>query len=139
MMQVLSTCKDFIRTIPTLPYSMTKVEDVDTDAEDHCVTGDTLVLTDSGWLTIQDLCDRVGYVMSHDRQYHKFSECRKTQENVPVFKITTDDGKVVKATANHRFMLADGTWKRLDELRVGDELLEVDYESQHPLPDKTGI
>lgn len=35
MMQVLSTCKDFIRTIPTLPYSMTKVEDVDTDAEDH--------------------------------------------------------------------------------------------------------
>lgn len=35
MMQVLSTCKDFIRTIPTLPYSLTKVEDVNTDAEDH--------------------------------------------------------------------------------------------------------
>ena len=29
------TCKDFIRTFPTLPYSQTKVEDVDTDAEDH--------------------------------------------------------------------------------------------------------
>ena len=34
-MQVFSTCTEFIRTIPTLPYSMTKVEDVDTDAEDH--------------------------------------------------------------------------------------------------------
>ncbi len=34
-LQVLSTCKDFIRTIPTLPYSLTKPEDVDTDAEDH--------------------------------------------------------------------------------------------------------
>ena len=34
-MQVFSTCTDFIRTIPSLPYSLTKVEDIDTDAEDH--------------------------------------------------------------------------------------------------------
>lgn len=34
-MQVFSTCVDFIRTIPTLPYSLTKVEDIDSDAEDH--------------------------------------------------------------------------------------------------------
>lgn len=36
MMQVFECCKDFIRTIPSLPYSMTKVEDVNTDSEDHC-------------------------------------------------------------------------------------------------------
>ena len=35
LFQVFSTCKDFIRTFPTLPYSQTKVEDIDTDAEDH--------------------------------------------------------------------------------------------------------
>lgn len=34
-LQVFDTCKDFIRTFPNLPYSQTKVEDVDTDAEDH--------------------------------------------------------------------------------------------------------
>jgi len=34
-MYVFNTCKDFIRTIPTLPYSLTKPEDIDTDAEDH--------------------------------------------------------------------------------------------------------
>lgn len=34
-MQVFNTCVDFIRTIPALPYSLTKVEDIDTDAEDH--------------------------------------------------------------------------------------------------------
>ena len=33
--QVFTTCPDFIRTIPALPYSLTKVEDIDTDAEDH--------------------------------------------------------------------------------------------------------
>lgn len=32
---VFNTCKNFIRTVPTLPYSQTKTEDIDTDAEDH--------------------------------------------------------------------------------------------------------
>lgn len=35
MLYVFTNCEDFIRTIPALPYSMTKVEDVDSDAEDH--------------------------------------------------------------------------------------------------------
>lgn len=32
---VFSTCRDFIRTVPALPYSAKAVEDVDSDAEDH--------------------------------------------------------------------------------------------------------
>ena len=32
---VFSTCKDWIRTVPNLPYDEKKVEDVNTDAEDH--------------------------------------------------------------------------------------------------------
>ena len=35
MMYVFSTCKDWIRTVPNLPYDDKKVEDIDTDAEDH--------------------------------------------------------------------------------------------------------
>lgn len=35
MLYVFNTCKDFIRTIPNLVYSETKVEDIDTDTEDH--------------------------------------------------------------------------------------------------------
>lgn len=34
-MQVFSTCTQFIRTVPNLPYSPTNVEDVDTKSEDH--------------------------------------------------------------------------------------------------------
>ena len=34
-MYVFSTCTDWLRTVPTLPYSETKPEDIDTDAEDH--------------------------------------------------------------------------------------------------------
>lgn len=34
-MYVFNTCTDWIRTVPNLPYSLTKPEDIDTDAEDH--------------------------------------------------------------------------------------------------------
>lgn len=35
MMYVFDTCREFIRTIPSLIYDDNKVEDVDTDGEDH--------------------------------------------------------------------------------------------------------
>lgn len=35
MMYVFNTCADWLRTVPNLPYSQTKPEDVDTKAEDH--------------------------------------------------------------------------------------------------------
>lgn len=35
LMQVFTTCKAFIRTLPNLPYDPKKPEDVDSDAEDH--------------------------------------------------------------------------------------------------------
>ena len=35
MMYIFSNCKDWIRTVPNLPYDDKKIEDVDTDAEDH--------------------------------------------------------------------------------------------------------
>jgi hypothetical protein len=34
-LQVFSNCREFIRTVPTLPYSTKKPEDIDSDAEDH--------------------------------------------------------------------------------------------------------
>lgn len=38
--QVFRSCIDTIRTIPSLPYDLTKTEDVDTDSEDHCYDRD---------------------------------------------------------------------------------------------------
>ena len=35
MMYVFSNCKSFIRTVPTLIFDDNKVEDLDTDGEDH--------------------------------------------------------------------------------------------------------
>lgn len=38
--QVFSTCYDTIRTIPALIYDKTRIEDVNTDSEDHCYDRD---------------------------------------------------------------------------------------------------
>ena len=35
MLQVCTTCRDFIRTVPALAYDPAAVEDIDTRAEDH--------------------------------------------------------------------------------------------------------
>ena len=35
MMYIFSNCKAFIRTVPALQYDDHKVEDLDTDGEDH--------------------------------------------------------------------------------------------------------
>lgn len=35
MMYIFSTCREFLRTVPTLQYSRTHAEDVDSDMEDH--------------------------------------------------------------------------------------------------------
>ncbi len=35
MMYVFSTCRDFIRTLPALTYDLVKVEDINTQGEDH--------------------------------------------------------------------------------------------------------
>jgi len=44
--QFFTTCENIIRTIPTLPYSEKKVEDVDTNSEDHLYDAIRYVLQD---------------------------------------------------------------------------------------------
>lgn len=49
--QVFSSCVDTIRTIPVLPYDLRKVEDVDTDVEDHCYDRDRYFFMSRPWKT----------------------------------------------------------------------------------------
>lgn len=123
MFQVFSTCRHFIRTVPALVYDQHTVEDIDTDGEDHCLASDTLVRTDAGWVRIDEM-PKTGHVLSHDGQMHAYEGHRMTVERATVYEIEMDDGTRIRATRNHRFMLADGTWKRLDQLMEGDALMQ---------------
>ena len=97
--------------------------------ESGCLAGDTL-LTDAKTgkrTTIRELAEAnahnfytagtsESWTVGPERVTHVFPTGKK-----PVFRVKTQSGRVVKATANHEFLQLTG-WYRLDKLAVGDHI-----------------
>jgi len=96
--------------------------------ESGCLAGDTPVyLPDSGsYMPIKDLVGRSDFrVLALDKGWWRM-DCKRVTNvfatgTKPVFKLTTQLGHSVRATANHKFLTMEG-WRRLDELKVGDHI-----------------
>src|SRR5437868_12335193 len=96
--------------------------------ESGCLAGDTPVyLPDSGtYVPIKDLVGKTGFdVLALDQGWWRL-DCKKVTNvfatgTKPVFKLTTQLGRSVRATANHKFLTMAG-WRRLDELKAGDHI-----------------
>jgi len=96
--------------------------------ESGCITGDTPVyLPDSGtYVPIKELVGRTGFrVLALDQAWWRMHPKPVTSVfatgTKPVFKLTTQLGRYVRATANHKLLTMEG-WRRLDELKVGDHI-----------------
>jgi replicative DNA helicase len=96
--------------------------------ESGCLTGDTRVtLVDTGVeVPLRDLVGQtdVRVWALNDRTYQleaaSLSQSFTTGVKA-VFRLETGTGRVIRATANHKFCRLDG-WQRLDALRVGDRI-----------------
>jgi replicative DNA helicase len=96
--------------------------------ESGCLTGDARVyLPDSGeYRQIRELAGKSDFhVLALDTTTWKL-ERRRVSRAFPtgrrrVFRLTTQLGRTIRATANHKFLAYEG-WKRLDELTVGQHL-----------------
>ncbi|MEE3716448.1 replicative DNA helicase [Tumidithrix elongata RA019] len=96
--------------------------------ESGCLSGDSLVtMADTGEeIPIRDLEGKSGFAiwavntetMQMERAIASNAFCTGTK---PVWALTTNLGRSIKATANHKFLTIQG-WKRLDEFKVGDRL-----------------
>jgi phage terminase large subunit len=120
----LDNCPHFWRTAPTMIFDETHAEDMDGRGEDHaCLIGSTLVDTANGQVPIRELIGTQGLVRTPSglQEYHS---PRLTRTAQPVYTLITDDGRKLTATADHRIMLTDGNWRKLKDLRPGDELLD---------------
>ena len=122
MMYFFKNCKGAIRTIPLLMYDEHKPEDIDTSGEDHCLVGDTQVLTDDGYKPISSLVGTNGKVMSHDGEYHRYFDVRKTRSDADVVCVEFEDGTKIYCTDDHRFMLPNGEWIHVRNLSAGMEV-----------------
>ena len=126
-MYIFDNCASFIRTMPLLVYDERAVEDLDTSMEDHCLSGDTQVMTESGWQSIESLVGTEGRVYSSDHKLHQYHDVRCTKRNADVYAVELEDGTIIYATDDHRFMTPAGEWVYVRDLLAGDEV--KDYAS----------
>jgi replicative DNA helicase len=96
--------------------------------ESGCITGETpIYLPDFGkYVAIRDLVGKSGFrVLALDQGWWRMEAKHVTNAfstgTKPVFKLTTQLGRYVRATANHKFLTMQG-WRRLDELKAGDHV-----------------
>src|SRR5437762_2985756 len=87
-----------------------------------CVLADTPVFTDAGLIPMADLVAGEAGVVSDGSAPRRVYD-RNIIHDHEVVTVTTRRGLVLGGSTNHRVLLADGTsWRRLDELRPGDEV-----------------
>lgn len=88
-------------------------EDVPIKENDHCLTGDTLVMTENGNVPIKELVGKEGMVWSFNTETKKpeikpFHDCRLTQEKAEIYEIETEDGRIIKCTGEHPILTERG-------------------------------
>jgi len=99
-----------------------------------CFTADTkIALADGRNLSFAELVEehqkgKRNFTFTIDNGKVKIAEIknpRKTQDNAEIMKVILDNGKEIKCTLNHKFMLKDGSYKEARELKSGDSLMPL--------------
>jgi ribonucleotide reductase alpha subunit len=95
-----------------------------------CVTGDTLIAVADGRLAvpIKELVGTEVPVYTHDHSRNKTTvrlmwNIGVKRKNVPIYKITLDDGSSFKATDDHPVMIRSGAYQLVKDLKPGTSVM----------------
>jgi adenosylcobalamin-dependent ribonucleoside-diphosphate reductase len=97
-----------------------------------CITGDTIIHTTFGDKPIKELYDNNienFYLYSCDGKEVKLGKADKvikTGEKI-VYEVKLDSGYSIKATPDHKFMMRDGSYKNVWDLKSGDSLMPFNF------------
>jgi hypothetical protein len=140
LLYIFATCPYLLETLPSMTIDKRKPEDLDTSGNDHaCLAGDTLVATDSGLIPIKDLCGNFSvFVLSHDGNYQEACGAL-TKKQAACMRITFEDDTDVVCTLDHKFMLADGSFKKACLLTSSDLIRCVTYASGYYFRHNSGV
>lgn len=115
MIFAFSTCRDSIRTIPTLQHDPDKAEDLDTEAEDHCFAAGTLVDTDCGPVPIEEVSPARHRIWSAGEWRVNYWP-RMTRVEAETVRLTFECGTEIVCTPEHRFLDYSGEWRYAKDL-----------------------
>ena len=116
MLYATSNCQaGFWRTMPDMIMDENHPEDVDTEQEDHCLSGDTLVDVRGGAKPIRELVGTEGEVWT-PLGWKRYTRCRKTRR-AGLVRVSFKSGSVV-CTGDHRFLSRDAWVDAKDLMNV---------------------
>ncbi|WP_245860200.1 SpoVR family protein [Candidatus Chloroploca asiatica] len=87
-----------------------------------CLTGTALLFTEEGLLPLAEVVQRQLSLRTADGSHPQRIYDWATFANYATIKLTTSRGFQLEGSVNHRVLLADGTWRRLDQLQPGDQV-----------------
>ena len=93
-------------------------------ASNMCVTGDTKILTDKGYVTIQDVSGTEVNVWNGEE--FSLSKVEKTGSNQELIEIKFSNGQTLKCTPYHKFYNELGEEIRAKDLKIGTKMIKHD-------------
>ena len=116
---VFNHCRDFIDLMPVMQRDDIKTDDVDTDQEDHCFSGDTQLRVYNGLCRIDSLKSD-DLVQIESGQYMPFQRLKMYKANAETVQVTFSDGHQVTCTPDHKFKTLSG-WIPASELLLSQQ------------------
>lgn len=113
LIKVSPDCKNWCKEVQGYVWDTSSAEDKPVKIDDHCLTGDTMVDTSEGQKPIKDLVGKSGLVWSYNTEIQRkelkpFHDVRMTRKNAKTYKITTDDGRIIRCTSDHPILTERG-------------------------------
>ncbi len=87
-----------------------------------CVHKDTLLMTNRGCLRLGEVVDGRFPVLVNDGETTRSVYDWVKFPDRETVRLRTRRGLELEGSTTHRLLLPDGTWRRLDEMRIGDRL-----------------
>lgn len=123
------TLKAWKKEVQGYVWADNTVEDAPIKVNDHCLAGDTQVMTKDGPRAISELVGKTGEVWSYNTQTGQaelkpFKDCRMTQEQAQLFEIEMQDGRTIRCTGDHAILTKRG-YVQAQYLTVSDEIIDI--------------